>query len=132
MAKGGRGGAGCGTKPGRGGNKSRKSADNMGVPKRLGKLGACKDLEDKMFIHSVSQKAKDNNVFRKALEAVFTYVGSHFRENVAKELQNRTRTTLPLPVIDSSIEVKWRAKQAVHQAIVQSKIKSYTNLLTTI
>ena len=78
MAKGGRGGAGRGTKPGRGGNKSRKSADNTGVPKRSGELGACKDLEDKMFILSVSQKSKDGDVFCKTLEAVVTYIGSHF------------------------------------------------------
>ena len=130
MAKGGRGGAGRGTKPGRG-NQSRKS-DTTGVPKRSGELGACKDLEDKMFILSVSNKAKDGDDFQRTLEAVVTYVGSHFGENVAKELQNRTRTTLPLPVINSSIEVKWRAKQAVHQAIVQSKVTSYTNLVTTI
>ena len=88
MVKGGRGGAGCGTKPGRGGNKSRKSMDNTGVPKHSGELGAFKDLEDKMFILSVSNKAKDGNVFWKTLEAVVTYIGSHFGENVAKELQN--------------------------------------------
>ncbi len=63
MVKGGQGGAGCGAKPGRGGNKSRKSADTTGVPKRLGELGACKDLEEKLFILSVSNKAKDGNVF---------------------------------------------------------------------
>ncbi len=62
MAKGGRGGAGCGTKPGRG-NKSRKSGDTMGVPKRLRELGACKDLEEKIFILNVSNKAKDSDVF---------------------------------------------------------------------
>ena len=84
MVKGGRGGAGHGTKPGRGGNKSRKSADTTGVQKGLGELGACKDLEEKMFILSVSNKAKYGNV----LDAVITYVGSHFGENVAKELQN--------------------------------------------
>ena len=47
MVKGGRGGAGCGTKPGRGSNKSRKSADTTGVPKHSGELGACKDLDKK-------------------------------------------------------------------------------------
>ena len=119
MAKGGRGGVGCGTKLGRG-NQSWKS-NTTGVPKRSGELGACKDLEDKMFILSVSQKAKDGDVFRKTLEAVVTYVGSHFGEHVAKELQNCTKTTLPLPVINSSIEVKWTAKQALHQAIVQKE-----------
>ena len=85
-----------------------------------------------MFILSVSQKAKDSDFFCKTLEAVITYVSSHFGENVAKELQNRTRTTLPLPVIDSSIKVKRRAKLAVHHRIVQDKITSYTNLVTTI
>ena len=130
MAKGGRGGAGRGTKPGRG-NKSRKSVD-AGVPKRSGELGACKDLEDKMFILSVSNKAKDGDVFRKTLEAVITYVGSHYGEHVAKELQNRFKTTLPLPVINASIEVKWRAKVAVHNRIVQDKVTSLTLLVTTI
>jgi hypothetical protein len=62
MAKDGRGGAGRGTKPGWC-NKSRKSADTTGVPKRLGKLSACKYLEDKMFVLSVSNKAKESNVF---------------------------------------------------------------------
>ena len=66
------------------------------------------------------------------MEAVVTYVGSHFGENVAKELQNCTKTTIPLPVINPSIEAKWRAKQAVHQAIVLAKVTSYTNLVTTI
>ena len=58
MAKDGRGGAGRGMKPGRG-NKSRKSADTAGVPKRSGESGTCKELEDQMFILSVSNKAKD-------------------------------------------------------------------------
>jgi len=132
MVKGGRGGAGRGTKPGRGGNKSRKYADTTGVPKRLGELGACKDLEEKMFILSVNDKAKEGDVFWKMLEAVFTYVGSHFGENVAKELQNRTKTTIPPPVLDPSIKAKWRAKKAVHQGIVLAKVTSYTNLVTTI
>ena len=102
MAKGGWGGAGRGTKPGRG-NKSRKSADTMGVSKRLGELGACKDLEYKMFILSVRNKEKDGNVFQKTLEAVVTYVGSHFGENMAKELQNWTSTMIPLPTINPTI-----------------------------
>ncbi len=90
MVKGGagRGGAGRGTKPGRGQSKARKSADTARVPKRLGQLGACKDMEDKMFVLSVNNKAKDGDVFRKMLEAIVTHVGSHFGENVAKELQN--------------------------------------------
>jgi hypothetical protein len=89
MVKGGavRGGAGRGTKPGRGHGKARKSAETAGVPKRLGQLGACKDMEDKMFVLSVNSKAKDGDVFCKTLEAIVTYVGSHFGENVAKELQ---------------------------------------------
>ncbi len=58
------------------------------------------------------------------MEAIVTYVGSHFGENVAKELQNRQKTTLPPPVLDPSIEAKWRAKLAVHQAIVQEKVTS--------
>jgi hypothetical protein len=89
-------------------------------------------MEDKMFVLSVNNKAKDGDVFRKTLEAIVTYVGSHFGENVAKELQTRQRTVLPLPVLDSIIEGKWLAKVAVHQAIVQAKVDSYTKLLTTI
>jgi hypothetical protein len=80
----------------------------------LGELGACKDLEEKIFILRVSNKAKDGNVFWKTLEAVVTYVSSHFGENVAKELQNCQKTILPPPVLDPSIEAKWRAKLAVH------------------
>jgi hypothetical protein len=68
MAKGGQGGAGRCTKPGRG-NKSQKSADTASVPKRSGESGACKDLQEKMFIPSVSNKAKDSNVFWKTLDA---------------------------------------------------------------
>ncbi len=134
MVKGGagRGGAGRGTKPGRGSNgKARKSAD-AGVPKRTGELGACKDMEEKMFVLSVNNKAKDGDVFRKTLEAIVTHVGSHFGENVAKELQNWKRTVLPAPVLDPTIKAKWRAKVAVHQAIVQAKVDSYTRLLTTV
>ena len=66
------------------------------------------------------------------MEAVVTYVGSHFGENVAKELQNCQKTILPPPVLDPSIEAKWRAKSAVHQALVQGKVTSYTNLVITI
>ena len=51
---------------------------------------------------------------------------------MAKELQNRFKTTIPLPVIDPSIEVKWRAKVAVHLKIAQDKVTSYTNLVTAI
>ena len=131
MAKGGRGGAGRGTKPGRG-NKSWKSANTAGVPKSSGESGACKDLEDKMFILSVSNKAKDGDVFRKTLDAIITYVSSQFGENVAKELHNRFKTTILLPIIDPSIKVKWRAKVAVHLKIVQDKVTSYTSLVTAI
>ena len=134
MVKGGagRGGAGRGTKSGRGHSKARKSADTAGVPKRSGELGACKDMEDKMFVLSVNNKGKDGDVFRKTLEAIVTHVGSHFGENVAKELQTRQRTVLPPPVLNPRIEGKWRAKVAVHQTIVQAKVDSCANLLTTI
>jgi hypothetical protein len=98
----------------------------------LGELGACKDLEKKMCILSFSNKSKGGNVFWKTLEAVVTYVGSHFGENVSKELQNHQKTILPPPVLDPTIEAKCRAKLAVHQAIVQAKVTSYTNLVITI
>ena len=67
MVKGGtdRGGAGRGTKPGRGHSKARKSADTAGVPKRLGELGACKDMEEKIFVLSVNNKAKDGDFVRR-------------------------------------------------------------------
>ena len=134
MVKGGagRGGAGRGTKPGRGQSKAQKSAETAGVPKRSEKLGACKDMEEKMFVLSVNNKAKDGDVFRKTLEAIVTYAGSHFGENVAKELQTLHRTVLPPPVLDPTIEGKWRAKVAVHQTIIQAKVDSYANLLATI
>ena len=134
MVKGGagRGGAGRGTKPGRGQSKARKSADMAGIPKRLGELGACKDIQDKMFVLSVNNKAKDGDVFRKTLEAIVTYVGSHFGENVAKELQTRQRTVLQPPILDPSIETKWQAKVAAQQVIVQAKVASYARLLTNI
>ena len=85
MVKGGagRGGAGRGTKPGKGQSKAWKSTDTAGVPKRLGELGACKDMEDKMFLLSVNNKAKDGDVFRKTIEAIVNHVGSHFGDNVA-------------------------------------------------
>jgi hypothetical protein len=55
-----------------------------------------------------------------------THTCSQFRENVAKELPNHFKTTIPLPVIDLSIKVKWRAKVAVHQQIVQDKLVTPT------
>ncbi len=94
----------------------------------MGKLGACKDMEYKMLVLSVNSKAKDGNVFRKTLEAIVTYVGSHFGENVAKELQTRQRP----PILDPSIEIKWMAKVAAHQAIMQAKVDIYAKLLTNI
>ena len=132
MVEGGWGGAERGTKPGRGHSKSRKSADTAGVPKRLGELGACTYMEEKMFVLRVNNKAKDGDVFCKTLEAIVTYVGSHLGENVAKELQTCQKTILPPPVLDSSIETKWRAKLAIHQAIIQAKVDSYRKLLITI
>ena len=77
-----------------------------------------------MFVLSVNNKAKDGDVFCKKLEAIVTYVGSHFGENVAKELQTRQKTVLPPPVLDPTIEGKWRTKLAVHQLIVQAKVDS--------
>ena len=108
MVKGGtgRGGEGRGTKPGRGHSKARMSAETAGVPKHTGELGACKDMEEKMFVLSVNNKAKDGNVFCKTLEAIVTYVGSHFGENVAKELQTCQRMILPPPVLNPSIKTK--------------------------
>ena len=51
---------------------------------------------------------------------------------MAKELQTCQKTVLPHPVINPSIKTKWKEKLAVHQAIVQAKVDSYTKLLTTI
>jgi hypothetical protein len=134
MVKGGasRGGAGRGTKPRRGQSKARKSTDMAGIPKRSGELGACKDIQDKMFVLSVNNKAKDGDVYCKTLEAIVTYVGSHFGENLAKELQTRQRTVLQPPILDPSIETKWQAKVAAQQGIVQVKVASYARLLTNI
>ena len=85
-----------------------------------------------MVVLSVNNKAKDGNVFWKTLEAIVTYVGRHFGENMSKELQTCQKTILPPPVLDSSIETKWRTKLAVHRAIVQAKVDSYGKLLITI
>ena len=48
------------------------------------------------------------------------------------ELQTHQKTVLPPPVLNPTIKGKWRAKLAVHQAIVQAKVDSYTKLLTTV
>ncbi len=51
---------------------------------------------------------------------------------MAKELQTRQRTVLQPPILDPSIEMKWQAKVAAHQAIVQAKVVSYARLLSNI
>ena len=78
------------------------------------------------------QQGEGRGCLWKTLEAVVTYVGSHFGENVVKELQNCKKTIPPPPVLDPSNEAKWRAKLSVHQTIVQAKVTRYTNLVITI
>ncbi len=51
---------------------------------------------------------------------------------MTKELQTFQRTVLQPPILDPSIETKWMAKVAAHQAIVQEKVDSYAKLLTNI
>ncbi len=96
----GRGGRGCGG--GRSGHTARghdAGRGNTYVGKgKLAKVGLCKDLEGNIFDFGTTSAADQMRITQ---EKIAQYIGAKYGEDIANELQNKTRIVVPTPTYSS-------------------------------
>jgi hypothetical protein len=90
---GGRGHGGCGGHTGRGPGGGRGNAYTGGRVKTT-KVGLCKDLEGNMFDFGTTFAADQMQILQ---EKIAQYIGAKYGEDIANELQNKTRIVLSAP-----------------------------------
>ena len=95
--RGGRGHGGCGGRAGRGSGGGRGSAYSGGKGKTT-KVGLCKDLEGNVFNFGTTLAADQMRFMQ---EKITQYIGGKYGEDIANELQNKTRVVLSAPTYSS-------------------------------
>jgi hypothetical protein len=94
---GGRGRSGRGGRAGRGSGGGRGSAYSGGKGKTT-KVGLCKDLEGNVFDFETTLAADQMRITQ---EKIVQYIGAKYGEDIANELQNKTRVVLSAPTYSS-------------------------------
>ena len=128
MGKGaGRSGKGRGDgSAGRGRSTRSRSKDSPTPSKRTGEVGACAALGNHIFTISSGNKARDGDTLRTTKEAMVTYIGTNFGEEISKEFQTGVLTVLAIPPQDPAIALRHATRVAAHQARLNAKIINLT------
>jgi hypothetical protein len=111
--RGGRGRGGRGGHAGRGPGGSRGNAYTGGRVKTM-KVGLCKDLEGNVFDFRTTSPADQMQILQ---EKIAQYIGAKYGEDIANELQNKTRIVLSAPAYPSTT----MTRHALRFALVRSQ-----------
>jgi hypothetical protein len=126
--RGGRGRGGCGGRAGRGPGGGRGNAYTGGRVKTT-KVGLCKDLEGNVFDFGTTSAADQIRILQ---EKIAQYIGAKYGEDIANELQNRTRIALSAPAYSSTTMTRhalWIALVRSQQAAMSTtRLSSHTLL----
>ncbi len=90
---------GCGNRTGRGPGSGRGNAYTGGRVKTT-KVGLCKDLEGNVFNFGTMFAADQMQTTQ---EKIAQYIGAKYGEEIANELQNKTRIVLSAPAYPSTM-----------------------------
>jgi hypothetical protein len=96
--RGGRGRGGRGGRAGRGPGGGRGNAHTGGRVKTT-KVGLCKDLEGNVFDFGTTSAADQMRITQ---EKITQYIGAKYGEDIANELQNKTRIVFSAPAYPST------------------------------
>ncbi len=91
--QGGRGRGGCGGRAGRGPGGGRGNAYTSSRVKTM-KVGLCKDLKGNVFDFGTTSAADQMWITQ---EKIAQYIGAKYGEDIANELQNKTRIVFSAP-----------------------------------
>ena len=111
--RGGRGRGGRGSRTGRGPGGGRGSSYSGGKAKTT-KVGLCKDLEGNIFDFGTTSAA---DLMRITQEKIAQYIGAKYGEDIANELQNKTKVVIPTPAYASAT----LTRHALRIALVRSQ-----------
>ncbi len=125
---GGRGCAGRGGRAGRGPGGGRGNAYTGGRVKTT-KVGLCKDLEGNVINFRTTSAADQMQILQ---EKIAQYIGAKYGENIANELQNKTRIVLSAPAYPDMTMTRhalWIALVRSQQAAMSTaRLSSHTLL----
>jgi hypothetical protein len=126
--RGGRGRGGRGGHAGRGPGGGRGNAYTGGRVKTT-KVGLCKDLKGKVFNFGTTSTADQMQILQ---EKMSQYIGAKYGEDIANELQNKTRIVLSAPAYPSTTMTRhalWIALVRSQQAAMSTtRLSSRTSL----
>jgi hypothetical protein len=126
--RGGRGRGGQGGRAGKGPGNGRGKAYTGGRVKTT-KVGLCKDLEGNMFDFGTRSTADQMQILQ---EKIAQYIGAKYGEDIANELQNKTRIALSAPSYPSTM-MTWHTLWIVlvrsqQMAMLTARLSSHTSL----
>jgi hypothetical protein len=101
--------AGC-SGSGKGGREGRfpKRNEPSSLPCKGGEVGACKDLEGKVFTIGSGNKGKDRDMLRTSKEKLALYIGTNYRDDACQEWLSEKQLVLQVPTYPDACWVRRR------------------------
>ncbi len=106
--------AGCvgGGRGGRGG-RFPKQNESSSPPRKVGEVGACKDLKGNVFTIGSGNKGKDGDMLRTSKEKLALYIGTNYGDDSCQEWVSEKQLVLLEPTYPATVLTR-------HQARVQA------------
>ena len=111
----GRDGKGCG---------GRNSTMSRSVPSTVSEVGACEDLEGKMFTIGSGNKGMDEEMLRTSVEKMAWYIGTEFGAEAAQEWTSGKQTVLKEPAYSQVILARHAERVKATQDRLNRKLTS--------
>ena len=117
----GRGGGGRGGRAGR----FYKRNESSSLPRKVGEVGACKDLEGNVFTIGSGNKGKDGDMLRTSKEKLALYIGTNYGDDSCQEWVSEKQLILLEPTYPATVLTR-------HQACVQAMNDRVTKLIANL
>jgi len=120
----GRAGRGGGGRGGRGGRFPKRN-ESSSLPRKVGEVGACKDLEGNVFTIGSGNKGKDGDMLRTSKEKLALYIGTNYGDDSCQEWVSEKQLVLLEPTYPATVLTR-------HQARVQAMTDRVTKLIANL
>jgi hypothetical protein len=95
------------------------------LPCKSGEVGACKNLEQNVFIIGSGNKEKDGDLLRTSKEKLALYIGTNYGDDACQEWQSEKQLVLQEPTYPDSV----LTRHAVQEKAVIKRVTKMVNSL---
>ncbi len=94
------------------------------VPRKAAEVGACKDLEGRIFTIGSGNKGKDGDMLRTSMEKMATYIGTKYGNKAAQEWTSGKKIVLLEPAYLQAILVRHVERVKATREHIELRLKS--------